>query len=362
MINKFLNRPVLVLGVIALLILGSIPFQKKIDAKRNKFRAIENTIYLNSSTLKKASLGFDEIVADIYWFRVLQYFGDSEGNISDKDPDLVYKYFDIITDLDPHFINAYRFGGSFLAEPVPIGVGDIDKGTKLLDKGRKNNPDNFRLPFEEAFLYYLYTDNYERAAELFQEASESPGLSDFRSASIRGMAASARAKSGDRELSKQIWEYIYENTSNEGRKEHALRKLKELNTKDFEDRLTELVRKFYADYGSLPNSLEEMVTYGYLKKVPKDHEGEKFIIAPEIKAVKSMALLKKYFRESIGFLNSRAARFKKQYERYPENVNELRLYINQTATLRKFPEHPLGEPYIYNSETGEVDYDKSFLN
>ncbi len=361
MLNKILNKPILILAIIALLITASIPFQKKIDNQRSKFRSIEETLYLSSSTLKKVSLGFDELLSDIYWFRVLQYFGDSEGRISDKDPKLLLNYFDIITDLDPKFVNAYRFGGTFLAEPEPFGLGDVEKGAILLDKGRKNNPNNFRLPLEEAFLLYLYSQNYKKASTLFEEASKRVS-SDFRKASFKGMAATARLKGGDRELSKKIWKDIYENTTNEGRKNFALQNLKELQTMDFEDRLTNLVQKFDSDFGRLPLNPQELVKKGYLKKVPKDHDDENFIIAPDIKAVKSIALAKRFLRENIGFLNSRSNRFKNEYGRYPSNMSELEEYISQTSTLRDYPKHPLGEDYIYNSETGEVDYDKSFLN
>lgn len=361
MINRFLNKSIFVLVVIALLILVSIPFQIKIDNQRSKFRSIEETLYLSSSTLKKMSLGFDEVLSDIYWFRSIQYLGSDETKFSNKDSELLHNYFDIMTDLDPKFVNAYRFGGSFLAEPIPIGLNDFDKGTDLYDKGRLNNPKHFRLPYEEAFLYYLYSNDYSKAADLFEEASEKVST-DFRKASLKGMAATARLRGGDRELSKKIWEEIYETTQNEGRKEFALQNLRELKTKDFEDRLSKLVRKFNSDFGRLPSNLEELVKHGYLKKVPKDHRGERFIIAPNIKAVKSIALVKKFFKENIGYLNSRSERFKTHYGRYPNSMSELKRDIKATSVTRDYPEHPLGEEYIYDPKTGVVDYDKSFLN
>ena len=359
MITKIFGKPVLVISLIIILILISIPFQRSIDQSRNKFRAIENTLYLTSSMLKKASLGYNELIADIYWLRALQYFGDSEGSLSKKDPDLLYNYFNIITDLDPHFINAYRFGGSFLAEPIPMGLGDIEKGNMLYDKGRNNNPENFRLPLEQAFLYYLYLNDYKKSAQLFEEASKKPGISDFRRASIKGMAASSNVKGGDRELSKIIWEDIYLNTTNESRKNFALQNLKELQTNDFEDKLTKLITTFSKDKNRLPNNLEELVSFGYLKKIPKDHNDKHFFIAPNIKAVKSSSLVEKYFKENLGYLNSRSQRYYKQKGHYADDVDELRTYLE--PTLRGFPEHPLGEEYIYDPETGILEYDDYFL-
>ena len=358
MINNLLNNTYLVLLILFLLLITSVPFQKTIDLKRNKFRSVEQTLYLNSSTLKKVSLGFKELFADIYWFRAIQYFGSDEIRLSDKNPKLLLKYFNIITDLDPKFVNAYRYGGTFLAEPPPFGLNDLNRGAELLDKGRKNNPDNFRIPLEQAFLFYLYSNNHERAAELFKDAASKPGLSDFRKNSLKGMAASSKLKSGDRELSKKIWEEIFYTSENQGRKNFALQNLKELNTMDIEDKLTKIVKQFKLKYGKFPNSLDELVKVKYLKKIPRDHQDNNYLLSTNSGLVKSSTLINKYFRENLGFINIRAKKFKSEFNRYPRNIEELRNYLNFTSFSRGFPEHPLGEEYLYNPETGEVTYDE----
>jgi len=351
MLTSLAKRPVLGLTLVFILIFISVPFQKRIDDTRGNFRAIEETLYLSSSALKKISLGYKEIVADIYWLRAIQYFGGKK--IKEQDPDLLYKYFDILTDLDPQFVNAYRFGGTFLAEPPPYGLGDIEKGTRLFDKGRENNPNSFRIPLEEAFVYYLYAKDYERAAELFDEASEKPGLSPFRRASIKGMAASAHTYGGNRELSKKIWREIYETTPNEGRRNFALRNLKELETMDMEDRLTEALRQYIKRYNEIPTSLNALRDAGIVKQIPREPLGGKFIIVSKIKAVKSSTLVDQQIRQNLGFLATRIQMFKKLYGRHPKDLNELREFIKEDTT-KEFPPNPLGEEYVYNPETGVV--------
>src|SRR3972149_6454307 len=116
---------ILVFALIAI----SVPFQKGIDNIRGKFRSIEETLYFSSSALKRLSLGYKELLADIYWMRALQYFGG--GRFKEKNPEMLYHYFDILTDLDPKFVNAYRFGGTFLAEPPPLGLGDIESYNEI---------------------------------------------------------------------------------------------------------------------------------------------------------------------------------------------------------------------------------------
>src|SRR3990170_264415 len=352
MFTSFFKGPVKWLILVLALIAISVPFQKGIDNLRGRFRSIEETLYFTSSALKRLSLGYKELLADIYWLRALQYFGGRR--FKEKNPELLYHYFDILTDLDPKFVNAYRFGGTFLSEPPPFGLGDIKKGTMLFDKGRKNNPENFRLPLEEAFIFYLYAKDYEKAAELFNEASEKSSLSGLRRAAIKGMAASAHSKGGSRELSRQVWKIIYETTTNEKRKEFALKNLKELSTMDTEDRLTKALREYIGHYNEIPTSLSALRDAGMIKQIPKEPYGGEFIIVSKLKAVRSSTLVHQQLRYNLIFLTAKARRFRYLYGRFPKDLAELKGFIVNETTA-EFPPNPLGEEYVYNPENGKVE-------
>jgi tetratricopeptide (TPR) repeat protein len=337
--------------LVILLIVASVPFQRKIDDIRGRFRAIKETLYFSSSVLRRISLGYDDLLADIYWLRALQYFGGTR--FDETDPALLYKYFDILTDLDPKFVNAYRYGGTFLAEPPPFGLGDVTNGMKLFNKGRMNNPDNFRIPLEQGFFYYLNLKDYIKAYELFKEASDKPGLSDLRRAYLKGMAASAIKKGGNRDLSRQIWEYIYEETPDEGRKNFALLNIKELETMDMEDALTGALREYLNQYKKFPSSLEELKSTGILEEIPKEPLGGDFIIVKKLKEVKSSTFINQKLRVNPAYLSSRAKKFRKFFGRFPEDLDELKKFIEE-RTSGEFPPHPLGDEYSYNPETGIV--------
>jgi len=362
MIFKYISKkPIFALLIICFIIVLSIPFQTDIDKSRDEISSVNQALYMDSSVLNKISFGFDNIFSDIYWLRALQFFGSDDLSITDKDSNILYGYFDIITDLDPKFVNAYRYGGTFLAEPVPMGMGNFEDGIKLFDKGRKNNPDNFRLPLEEAFLYYIYKKDYDRAAELFKDASEKPGLSDFRRASIKGMAGSSLRHTDNRELSKQIWKEIYNTTQNKTRRSFALRNLKELSTKDFEDKLTQLANEYENSFGYFPRSLNELLEAEYIKKLPLDHKRQEFIIIPQIKSVKSRTLLEKSLNENIRLVNAKAARYKNFYGNYPESLDALKAFIKDETTFI-YPENPFGEEYEYDPETGKISYKTDLLD
>jgi len=345
------KKPIIGLTVIFALIVASIPFQNKIDEAHGEFSNIEDSLNLSSSMLDKMSLGYQELMADIYWVRALQYFGGKD--LDEQSPELLYHYFNIIADLDPKFINAYRFGGAFLAEPPPYGLGNFELGVKVFEKGRENNPDNFRLPLEEAFLYYLYPKDYAKAAELFEVAGSKPGVSGVRKASIDGMAAAAHAQGGDRKNSRKIWEIIYETSPSEGRRNFALRNLKEIQTMDIEDNLTTALREYKERFGKIPEGVQEIADTGIIKAVPPSPLEGEFIIAAQIEAVKDSVLAERNLNQNIRFLNAKARRYKKVFGQYPQDLNDLRNYIENNTTTN-FPVHPLGEEYSYDPGTGKV--------
>jgi tetratricopeptide (TPR) repeat protein len=335
---------------IALLILLSLPFQYKIEQSRNDFDIIEQSLYLSSSALKKMSLGYELIIADIYWIRALQYFTNTKNYYGKSEK--LYKYFDIITDLDPKFVNAYRFGGSFLAEKHPIGLYEIELGTKLFEKGRKNNPDNFRLIIEEAFVYYLYTNDYKKASDLFNEASEKV-TSENRKASLKGMAALALSKSGNLELSEKIWNYIYRTSTNEARKKFALSNIIELRTKQIEIKLSNALKRFYADHNIIPDTLTDLLDKEYINQIPSDPTGGEFVIIENIVAVKSDKLTKTKYNDAVRMLNAKSYRFRRITGRYADNLEELRTFIEQTP-LHDYPEHPYGKSFVYDPTSGKI--------
>ena len=114
------------------------------------------------------------------------------------------------------------------------------------------------------------------------------------------MAASALTKGGNRKLAKQIWQEIYDTTQNENRKNFALLNLKELNTKDLEDKLTWFANKYEERYGTFPQKIEDLLILKEVKKIPLDHEGNKFIIDPETKTVKITTLNKQLITSKSG--------------------------------------------------------------
>src|SRR5574341_54019 len=95
--------------------------------------------------LRAVALGYEHALADVLWFRTINYFGRHYRS------DGVYPWLasmcDAVTDLDPQAEHVYRFGGVIL----PWEARRIEDGLALLEKGTRNLPHSWRLRYMVGF-------------------------------------------------------------------------------------------------------------------------------------------------------------------------------------------------------------------
>src|SRR5438270_55842 len=128
---------------------------------------LDEVLYLSSPKLiKRASLGYDGLMACIYWTRAVQYFG-YRHYYSATSYNLLAPLLQITTHLDPRLVVAYEFGSSFLAPAPPHGAGQPQAAIQLMEYGIQNNPDNWRLYYDLGFVYYMELKDYKKAADIF---------------------------------------------------------------------------------------------------------------------------------------------------------------------------------------------------
>src|SRR6266498_6019864 len=127
---------------LAISLTASVLLSNHIDKIRPR-AIVDDALYISSPKLvKHASLGFNGLMACIYWTRAVQYFGHRhyfhERSYNELSPLL-----EITTALDPHLLPPYQFGASFLAPAPPNGAGQPAKAIRLMQYGIEHNPDNW---------------------------------------------------------------------------------------------------------------------------------------------------------------------------------------------------------------------------
>jgi len=147
----------------ALAAAGRIPLEP--EARRKA--PIRDPAFLPSGkVLRATAFGQRLLLSDLYWLRTVQYMGETLL-ANAKRWEALYPLADIVTDLDPRHGYAYQVAGSNLA-----GLADrYDDADRILQKGMKNLPERWTLPWVYATNKFLYQQQYAEAAEYARRAS-----------------------------------------------------------------------------------------------------------------------------------------------------------------------------------------------
>ena len=273
-------------ALIALLVLVPLGFagvwhlQKHIDAQQAAVQIEDDQVILRSSKLVKAlSLEYAPLVADIYWTRVVQYFGNKHAG-HDPDLRLLWPLLDMSTTLDPNLMPAYHFGGTFLSDAPPRGAGRPDLAVQLIERGIRANPNEWRLYYDLGFIYYFDAKDYPKAAAAFLEGSKNPDAFVW----MKVMAAKIASEGESPETSLFLWQDIYNTTKDAAVKENALTHLQLMKAAADCKQIDALVEEYRKRNGAAPKSIEELVRAGLLRGVAVDPLGFAYTLDEDGKA------------------------------------------------------------------------------
>lgn len=218
--------------------------------------------------------GFRQFAADLLYIWAIQYYTHYE--IKER-----YTYlrhiFDIITDLDPRYSDAYRLAALICA----VEIRDVDNcALYFIERGLKNLPDNWEIALDGAYYCQYYKKDIDCAMQYVDRARRMEGAPQF----MLRWFAKIKAVKGNIDESLAMWQDLLEKgteyTRNVARIHvHDLTILKQ--SRD----LKRLVDRYHELYGRWPDSLEDLRTMGY-KGPLVDIEGNPFIYDPRTGTVR----------------------------------------------------------------------------
>jgi hypothetical protein len=258
----------LVSGVLVL-----VPVRRAVDHTVFATETADVVYWASGEGLRHLSLGYEGLLADVYWTRVVQYYGRQRLARSSQF-DLLDPLLQITTTLDPHLIIAYRFGAVFLAEKPPAGAGQPLAALRLLRRGIVANPEYWRLWQDLGFIYYWDLQDYAGAARAFQTGSERPGAQIW----LKTLAAAVAARGGRLETARLLWSEIYRHAENDQIRRSAQDHLMALVTQQDLDRLNCLLAQYRKDFGRQAHTFGELVAAGSLSRMPEDPTGAPYVI------------------------------------------------------------------------------------
>ena len=255
-----------------LLLAAIVVLQMRIDVRTRTVQQEQEELLLRSpAALKQLSLGYDSLLADVYWTRAVQYYGGRLGTRGVQFS-LLWPLLDITTTLDPKLMVAYRFGAIFLSEP-DWGAGRPDLAVALVRRGIAANPDQWPLDADLGFLYYWWLRDYPHAAAAYLEGSKNPQAPPW----LKMMAARVEEKGGSLETSRMIWSEILSSSKNPTIRKRAEQMMKGLKAQQDEIDLDQLAETYKQRFRRYPSATADLRDAGLLPGIPVDPDGYPYV-------------------------------------------------------------------------------------
>ena len=255
---------------------ASVFLLRQVDQLRTG-ATLQEVLYISSpKLLKRLSLGYSGLLADIYWTRAVQYFG-SRHNQGAQSYDLLAPLLEITTALDPQLVVAYQYGANFLAPKPPNGAGMPQRAIDLVEFGIRNNPDDWRLYYEDGFIHYTELKDYAGAAEAFARGAQVPNAHPF----LKLLAGRMAEEAGSLDTARMMWTTAYQTTSDNAIRANALAHLRALQVDEDVATLESLAARYKEKTGQFPARFSDLETAGFMRGTPLDPFGHPYKLMPD---------------------------------------------------------------------------------
>jgi tetratricopeptide (TPR) repeat protein len=236
----------------------------------------------DGGVVRVASMGQRQLLAAAYWLKTVQYMG--EMALTRGDWRALYPLADITTDLDPRFAYAYQVAGSNLA-----GLANRhDEADRILQKGMRNVPDRWSLPWTYAVNKFLYQRDFATAAEYARRAAvvgKKPHL-----ALLAANLSLVADDDSEYAAAETVLRDAIAMAATDDLRSELEQRLVKVRTYEALSVVERAVAEFERRSGRRPAALLELVSSGLLPELPADPSGGTLFYDPLTGKVRSTVL------------------------------------------------------------------------
>ena len=251
--------------------------QNRYDSTINYFGERSTFVSLPSGkALTILSFGYRNLFADMLFIWSIQFY--STYHLTNRF-DFLERIYDTITDITPRYNEPYIIGALIMvyeAQDVPMAL-------RLLEKGSRNNPGEWRFDQDAGYYCYKYLKDYARARQYYDRAAAKPGAPAF----IKRMKAHLVYMSEDPQAAYGMWLDIYKNARDILEKDSAKNHLYQIKAEIDLGRLRQQIAAFRDRFKRWPASLSELLASGLATSLPRDFSGKDYLYNPERGAVEA---------------------------------------------------------------------------
>ena len=230
-------------------------------------RKAQEALYLpRGEALEFMSFGYRSPLAQTLWFTTVMYFGRHVQ--TDRDYTWLMHLCGLVTKLNPRMRHVYEFGGVMLAWEAD----DPESGLALLDRAVTQFPDYWRLYYIRGIMRLHFLHDDEGARSDFLIGANLPGALPI----MAQMAAKKMTHAGSAELAVQFLRGMLESATTESSRNALERSLRDAIFDRDRTVLSQLVADYRERYARFPVSVEELMTAGLLRAVPREPYGGEY--------------------------------------------------------------------------------------
>ena len=264
-------------GIVLLACVGWL--QGELDRRQDGTTAqIEELAELpRGAVLRPAFLGYHHLGADVLWLRLLQVIGKKRN--SAEEYEWIYHALDVITTLDPQYDYAYYVGGVVLANLA----GRVDLSNRLLDKGFKENPTVWNIPFLLGYNHYFILADAAKAADYIAAAArlfDSPSY-------LPGIATRMYAEANNPDTALQFLEALWRQIQDAEMRGVLEKRAKEVTIERDLRVLESAIQTYRSQWGYVPHNLRDLVTSNILARIPQEPFNGEYRLDPTTGTVTS---------------------------------------------------------------------------
>jgi len=230
--------------------------------------------------LRLSSFGERLALADLYWLALVQYIGETVIAKAQR-WNALYPLADLVTDLDPRYGYAYQVAGSNLAGLALL----YDQADAILQKGMRNVPGRWTLPWTYATNKFLYQGDFRAAAEYARRAAEVGKRPE-----LALLAANLSAVVNSDDEYRTALAFLDESIEQAGTlelRDELVQRRSKIATYQVLARVEQAVARFRTATGRFPFDLLELITSGELRAPPGDPSGGEILYEPSTGKVSS---------------------------------------------------------------------------
>lgn len=220
----------------------------------------------DGNVLHVLSLGFERLVADLFWVRTVYYVGDE--NSANAGYPSAERLANLVTDVDPQFDTVY-----VLMSSVMNGLRtDPDAAIRLLEKGAKHSQ-YWRIHFLLGFNYFMEKQDYERGAKALQKAVDLGGPPY-----LQFLVTRLYAHVGEADTAMAFIQARLQHEETPRIRKRLLKRLSDLWINRDLGRIDRAIEQYGAKHGRAPQRVDELVAAGLLAAPPRDPSGGDYTI------------------------------------------------------------------------------------